>query len=63
MVNKKAVLRIYIVLALCWSAWWFYNLNNPNDGLFEFDIMIRVLLPVPIYFGLRWILDAFKDDK
>ena len=51
--NKKAILRIFIVLALCWSSFWFFKLGVPNDGLYDGTIMILIypLYPYILVFG------------
>ena len=59
--NKKAILRTFVVLALCWSSFWFFKLGVPNDGLCDGTIMILILSPIPLYFGIWWILNAFDS--
>jgi len=56
---KKVILRIYIVLAICWSSWWLYRLNTPNDGIYNETIWTCALAPIPLFFGIWWILKAF----
>ena len=59
--NKKFVLRVYIVLAVMWSSYWFlFKWNVSNDGIYNEDIFIYMLTPIPLYFALWWILKSLK---
>tara|TARA_E500000178_G_C16947169_1_gene719390 strand:- start:1105 stop:1290 length:186 start_codon:yes stop_codon:yes gene_type:complete len=59
-INKKFVLRIYIVLAVSWSCWWLFRFGNVTDGIMDSTIIINSIIPIPLYFALRWILTALK---
>ena len=59
-INKKFVLRIYIILAVCWSSWWLIRIGNRYDGIMDSTIMINAIVPIPLYFALRWVLNALK---
>ena len=59
--NKTAILRTYLVLSICWSSWWLYRYFDMYDGIMQDTIIINSLAPIPLYFGLRWILNSFKD--
>jgi len=56
--NKKLISRIYIVLALVWSAWWMYRYGDSMDGIMPETVLVNALAPIPLYFGIRWILNA-----
>ena len=56
--NTKFILRIYIVAAVCWSSWWLFRIGNRFDGIMDSTIMINAIVPIPLYFGIRWILKA-----
>jgi hypothetical protein len=67
---KKGMFRIYIAISILWSAFWFLgaseygsiqDLFNPNY-LNEKDIflLIMTILPLPLYFALKWILKGFE---
>ena len=58
-INKKAILRIYIVLAACWSFSWLMRWNNMKDGIPQIELLINALVPLPLYFAVWWILKAF----
>ena len=60
-VNIKATLRIYIVLGVCWSSWWLIRWGDNYDGILQHEIIINALIPLPLYFAVRWILKAFKQ--
>ena len=55
---KKGLLRIYLVLGTVWSLFfsllYFYG-PTKDDGL-----LIMIILPIPIYFTLKWILEGFS---
>ena len=59
-INKKFVLRIYIVLAVCWSIWWLVRWNDSGDGIYQEEIIMNALVPLPLYFAVRWILNALN---
>ena len=59
-INKKFVLRIYIVLAACWSIWWLIRWNDRGDGIYQEEIIMNALVPLPLYFAVRWILNALN---
>jgi hypothetical protein len=67
---KKGMFRIYIIVSILWSVFWFLGasdygsfqrLFNPNY-LNEKDIflLIMTILPLPLYFALKWILKGFE---
>ena len=58
--NKKFILRAYIVLASMWSLWWLYRIGNQYDGIMLETVLINAVVPIPLYFAIRWILDAFN---
>tara|TARA_B110000977_G_C10842923_1_gene402770 strand:+ start:300 stop:479 length:180 start_codon:yes stop_codon:yes gene_type:complete len=58
--NKKFILRAYIVLASMWSLWWLYRIGNQYDGIMLETVLINAVVPIPLYFAIRWILNAFN---
>ena len=56
--KKEFISRIYIVLAVGWSSWWLYRINDYRDGIMTDTVLINALVPIPLYFGVRWILNA-----
>ena len=58
---KKGMFRIYIVLSILWFSFFFYGfldigyLNNIGK-----DLLITSLIPLPLYFVLKWILKGFE---
>ena len=55
---KKGLLRIYLVLGAVWSL---YFLHHYFYGPTKDDILlIMIILPIPIYFALKWILEGFS---
>jgi hypothetical protein len=59
-INKELVLRIYIVLAVSWSSWWLIRFNDMQDGIYQHEIIINSLIPIPLYFAIKWILKSIK---
>tara|TARA_B110000261_G_C12954613_1_gene305880 strand:- start:224 stop:424 length:201 start_codon:yes stop_codon:yes gene_type:complete len=55
---KKGLLRIYLVTGTVWSLFftslYFYG-STKDDRL-----LIMIILPIPIYFTLKWILEGFS---
>ena len=56
--NRLFILRLYIVLAIGWSAWWLYRINDGRDGIMPETVLINAFVPIPLYVGVRWILNA-----
>ena len=59
-INKEFVLRVYVVLAVIWSSWWLIRYNDMHDGIYQEDIIINSLIPIPLYFAIKWILKSIK---
>ena len=59
-INKELVLRVYIVLAVSWSSWWLIRFNYKYDGIYQEEIIINSLIPIPLYFAIKWILKSIK---
>jgi len=54
---KKGMFRIYIVASVLWSVFFYNKFSYYGSG--EFFIM--TILPLPLYFVLKWILKGFKE--
>ena len=59
-INKELIIRIYIVLAVMWSLSWLIRWGNDYDGIFQHEIIINSLIPIPLYFAIKWILKSIK---
>ena len=55
---KKSLLRIYLVLGTAWllffTSIYFYGPTKDEA------LIIMIILPIPIYFALKWILEGFS---
>jgi hypothetical protein len=55
---KKSLLRIYLVLVTVWSLFFtllYFYVPTKDKG-----VLIMIILPIPIYFTLKWILEGFS---
>ena len=53
---KKGIFRIYIVLSVIWFSFFIYgHFSNYGD-----ELIFVSLIPIPLYFVLKWIADGFK---
>jgi len=55
---KKGIFRIYIVLSIIWFS--FFSWVMINVGVATKEFIITSLIPLPLYFVLKWISDGFK---
>ena len=55
---KKGIFRIYIVLSIIWFS--FFSWVMINVGGATKELIITSLIPLPLYFVLKWISDGFK---
>ena len=53
---NKGMFRIYIVASILWSAF-FLKMYDTYGGN---DVLIMIILPLPLYFVLKWILKGFE---
>ena len=53
---KKGNFRIYIVLSVLWFCFFLYG-SQTGHG---YDLIYTALIPIPLYFVLRWILKGFE---
>ena len=65
---KKGIFRIYIVVSIVWSMFWFFGAINSFDTLLQGKtlygtdalLIAMTILPLPLYFVLKWILKGFE---
>jgi hypothetical protein len=53
---KKGISRIYIVLSFIWFSFFMYGYTQGYGN----ENMFIALIPVPIYFVLKWISKGFE---
>ena len=53
---KKGIFRIYIVLSVIWFSFFIYGYKLGYGD----ENMYISLIPLPLYFVLKWISDGFK---
>ena len=53
---KKGISRIYIVLSFIWFSFFMYGYTQGYGN----ENMFIALIPVPIYFILKWISEGFE---
>ena len=56
---KKGLFRIYIVLSIVWFCFFSWAWISGVEK-FITEAVITSLIPVPLYFVLKWISDGFK---
>jgi len=58
---KKGIFRIYIVLSVMWFCFFFIGFLDIgwryNTGK---ELLITSLIPLPLYFILKWIAKGFE---
>ena len=58
---KKGIFRIYIVLSIIWFSFFSWGwIDGYGDTK---ELIITSLIPLPLYFVLKWITDGFKKDR
>ena len=60
---KKGIFRIYIVLSIFWFGFFFFGFIESNGWPFHDgteEILIISVLPLPLYFILKWIIKGFE---
>jgi len=53
---KKGISRIYIVLSLIWFSFFMYGYTQG----YGIENIFTALIPLPIYFVLKWISKGFE---
>lgn len=56
---KEGFKRIYIVLSVIWAT--FFIFIGFVDNEMFFSLIIGVLIPIVIYFVVKWILKGFEN--
>lgn len=61
---KKGMFRIYITLSVIWFAYWYIKTDSNFNFRPDYDDwyipFFTALIPLPLYFVLKWISDGFK---
>ena len=60
---KKGIFRIYIVLSILWFSFFIIGSLNYSGGWSNnssHGLIITSLIPLPLYFILKWIVDGFE---
>ena len=58
---KKGIFRIYIVLSVMWFCFFFIGfLDQDWNYNIEKELLIISLIPLPLYFILKWIAKGFE---
>ena len=61
---KKGMFRIYITLSVIWFVYWYIKTDNNLNFRPDYDnwyiTFFAALIPLPLYFILKWISEGFK---
>jgi magnesium-transporting ATPase (P-type) len=61
---NKGMFRIYVTLSFIWFVYWYHkgdsNFNFQPDNNDWMIILLTAVIPLPLYFVLKWILKGFE---